>query len=70
MPISARDFCSLAADLAAEHGVLACDYARRAVVTFEAEGEHARAQFWRALGQLLDDIVIGRLDPAAPLIIH
>ena len=49
MPISAGDFCILAAELAAEHGVIARDYARRAVATFEAEGELDRACFWLAL---------------------
>jgi hypothetical protein len=70
MPISASDFCRLAADLAAEHGVVACDYARRAVVAFEADGEVDRARFWFVLSVLLDDIVIGRLDPERPLTIH
>lgn len=70
MPISADDFCQLAADLAAEHGRVACDYARRAVAAFEADGEADRARFWLTLSVLLDDIVAQRLDPARPLTIH
>jgi hypothetical protein len=70
MPISASDFCRLAADLAEEHGVVACDYARRAVHAFEADGEPDRARFWFVLSVLLDDIVIGRLDPERPLVIN
>jgi len=70
MPISACDLCQLAADLAAEHGVIARDYARRAVATFEAEGEMDRASFWLTLSILLDDIMMHRLDPDRALTIH
>ena len=70
MPISAGDFCILAAELAAEHGVIARDYARRAVATFEAEGELDRACFWLALSILLDDIMMHRLDPDRAPTIH
>ena len=70
MPISADDFCRLAADLAAEHGLVAREYAMRAVVSFEAEGEMDRARFWLTLSVLLDDIVAQRLDPDRPLTIH
>ncbi len=70
MPISAEDFCQLAAELAAEHGLIARDYALRAVAAFEADGEADRARFWLALSALLDDIVTQRLDPARPLTIH
>lgn len=70
MLMSADDFCRLAADLAEEHGIVACDYARRAVHAFEAEGEADRAKFWFVLSVLLDDIVYGRLDPEQKLTIH
>ena len=33
------DLCQLAAELATEHGADAVDYARRAVVTLECEGD-------------------------------
>jgi len=70
MPISASDLCTLAADLAAEHGLVACDYAHRAVMAFEAEGEIDRARFWFTLATLLDDIMLHRLDPERPITIH
>ena len=70
MPISASDMCLLAAELAAEHGVIARDYARRAVATFEAEGETDRAGFWLSLSILLDDIVMHRIDPDRAPTIH
>ncbi|MBS0272880.1 MAG: hypothetical protein JSR55_00440 [Proteobacteria bacterium] len=60
----------MAAELASEHGSDAVDYARRAVVTLECEGEGERAQFWFALSILLDDIVAQRVDPDRPVIIH
>ena len=63
MPISAGDLCMLAAELAAEHGTDAREYAKRAYVSFEAEGEQDRARFWFTLSVLLDDIVTHRLDP-------
>jgi hypothetical protein len=70
MQLNAGDMCRLAADLAAEHGYSACEYARRAVVSFESEGESDRAQFWFMLSVLLDDILLQRLDPEAAITIH
>jgi len=70
MPISADDFCRLAAELAAEHGLIAREYAMRAVASFEADGEVDRARFWLALSLLLDDIVTQRVDPTHKLTIH
>ncbi|MGN6517413.1 MAG: hypothetical protein ACTHLR_16435 [Rhizomicrobium sp.] len=64
------DLCQLAAELAHEHGIDAVDYARRAVVTLECDGEAERAQFWYALSILLDDIVTHRVDPDRPIVIH
>ncbi|MBV9330431.1 MAG: hypothetical protein JOZ55_02635 [Alphaproteobacteria bacterium] len=70
MAFSASDLCRLAADLASEHGHDALLYARRAVISFEAEGARDRAYIWFALSVLLDDIAAMRLDPALPLTIH
>jgi hypothetical protein len=69
-PINASDLCRLAAELASEHGIDALDYARRAIISYEAEGEVDRAYFWRMLSALLDDIVTRRLDPDRPITIH
>ena len=70
MQLNAGDMCRLAADLAAEHGHAARDYAHRAVVSFESEGEPDRARFWFMLAVLLDDIMLQRLDPEDPITIH
>ena len=70
MQLNAGDMCRLAADLAEEHGIAALDYARRAVVSFESEGEPDRAQFWFMLSVFLDDIMLQRLDPEAAITIH
>ena len=70
MVMNASDMYRLAADLEAEHGVLALDYARRAVVSFEAEGVPDRAHFWYTLSILLDDIVEKRVDPLGPITIQ
>jgi hypothetical protein len=70
MQLNAGDMCRLAADLAEEHGLAALDYARRAVVSFESEGESDRAQFWFMLSVFLDDIMLQRLDPEEPITIH
>lgn len=63
MPISASELCHLAGELAAEHGLLARDYARRAYRTMECEGHHDRAEFWFALSILVDDVMLHGLDP-------
>ena len=70
MRLSAGDLCFLAAELAAEHGLVARDYARRAYASFTAEGEPERARFWFTLSVLLDDIAQHRLDPGSTPTIH
>ena len=70
MRMSAGDFCILAGELAAEHGLLARDYARRASASFEADGEPERARFWFTLSILLDDIALYGLDPCREPTIH
>ena len=68
--MSTDDLYRLAGDLAAEHGPAASDYASRAVMTLEAEGNHARAQFWFVMLVLLGDIHSGRVDPDSHISIH
>ena len=63
MAISASELCQLAGELAAEHGLLALDYARRAYRTLDTEGQHERAEFWFALSVLVDDVIAHGLDP-------
>ena len=64
------DMYRLASDFADEHGREACDYAYRAVVSFEAEGEGERAYFWFLLLVMMGDIVSRRIDPDAAITIH
>jgi hypothetical protein len=70
MELNAGDLCRLAADLAAEHGDAARDYARRAVVSFESKGVSDRAQLWFALSVFLDDIMLRGLDPHGTIVLH
>jgi hypothetical protein len=63
MAISASELCQLAGELAAEHGLLARDYARRAYRTLEVDGQFDRARFWFALSVLVDDVLTHGLDP-------
>lgn len=64
------DLCQLAADLAIEHGIAAIEFAQRATVSLELEGETERAHFWQSLSVLLDDIFAQRIDPDLPIVIH
>ena len=70
MAMSTDDLYRLAGDLAAEHGAAASDYASRAVMTLEAEGNHTRAQFWFVMLVLLGDINAGLVDPEKHISIH
>ena len=68
--LSANDLCRLASDLTEEHGDGAMPYARRAVVTFEAEGATDRARFWLTLCIFLNDITEYGLNPDRQVTIH
>jgi hypothetical protein len=57
MTMTTDDLYRLASDLADEHGPRACDYASRAVMTMEAEGNHDRARFWFVMLVLLGDVL-------------
>lgn len=70
MQLNAGDLCRLAADLQAEHGDAARDYAQRAIVSFRSEGALDRATFWFTLSVFLDDIALRRLDPEGPIVLH
>jgi hypothetical protein len=68
--LTTGEIMRLASDFAEEHGADACDYAYRAVVNFEAEGEGERAHLWFLLLVMLGDIASYRLNPDRPLTIH
>ena len=68
--LTTSDMYRLASDFAEEHGDNACDYAYRAVVSFEAEGAGDRAYFWFLLLVMLGDIASNRIQPGAAITIH
>ena len=68
--LTAGEFVRLVSDFADEHGADACDFAYRALVSFESEGEGERAYFWFLLLVMLGDIASHRLNPNGPLTIH
>ena len=70
MAMTTGDLYRLASDLAEEHGAQASDYASRAVMTLEAEGNHDRAKFWFVMLILLDDVISHRVDPDLVISIH
>jgi hypothetical protein len=64
------DMYRLASDFAEEHGDQASDYAYRAVISFEAEGQADRAYFWFLLLVMMGDITSRRIDPDRIITIH
>ncbi len=68
--LTTGDMYRLASDFAEEYGDEACDYAWRAVMSFEAEGAGDRAYFWFLLLIMLGDIASNRIDPGAAITIH
>jgi hypothetical protein len=68
--LTTGEIMRLASDFAEEHGADACDYAYRAVVSFEREGEGERAYFWFLLLIMLGDITSNQLNPNGVLTIH
>ncbi len=66
----AADLCQLAADLSVQHGPAALEFARRATLQFQFEGNVDRAYFWFAMAVLLDDIAEQRFDPHRPITFH
>lgn len=68
--LTANDLYAIAADLAETHGDGAMEIARRAVVTFEAEGAIDRAKLWFTLCVFLDDLAKRRGTADRPVTIH
>ena len=68
--LTTGEIMRLAYDFAEEHGANASDYAYRAVVSFEAEGEGERAYFWFLLLIMLGDIASNRVNSNGVLTIH
>ena len=59
--ITANDLRSLATYLVDRHGPVAVDYANQAVYELETQGEAVRADAWKALRSVVEDMVEGRL---------
>lgn len=59
--ITADDLRSLANYLVDRHGPIAVDYADQAVYQLEAQGEVMRADAWKALRSVVEDMVEGRM---------
>lgn len=59
--ITADDLRSLANYLVDRHGPVAVDYADQAVFELEAQGEVIRADAWKALKSVVEDMVEGRM---------
>lgn len=59
--ITADDLRSLANYLVDRHGPVAVDYADQAVYELEAQGEIIRADAWKALRSVVEDMVAGRM---------
>lgn len=59
--ITADDLRSLANYLVDRHGPIAVDYADQAVFELEAQGEVIRADAWKALKSVVEDMVEGRM---------
>ena len=68
--LTTGDMYRLASDFADEHGEEASDYAYRAVISFEADGEGERAYFWFLLLVMVGDIVSHRIDPDVAITVH
>ena len=68
--LTIADMYRLASDFAEEHGSEACDYAYRAVIAFEAEGQAERAYFWFLLLVMMGDITSHRIDPDRSITVH
>ena len=59
--ITANDLRSLATYMVERHGLVAIQYADQAVGELEAQGEADRADAWKALRSVVQDMVEGRL---------
>jgi len=68
--LTTGDMVRLASDFAEEHGAHASDYAWRAVICFEADGEGERAYFWFLLLVMLGDLAHHHIEPGAAITIH
>ena len=68
--ITAGDLHNLANFLVDRHGAIAVDYASQAVDELESLGESVRADAWKVLRSLVEDLVEGRLEADQFITLH
>ena len=68
--LDAGDFQDLAYWLVDAHGAAAVQWADRAIVELDMQGDGERAALWRTLRSVADDLIAGRLDPLKRPTIH
>lgn len=68
--LTVQDYRALAAYLVDRHGARALAYADQAIAELDAQGETRRAEAWRALRALVDDMVRGILAPRERITLH
>ncbi len=68
--ITPQDMQCLARYMVENHGPKALYFADRAVDELESQGEERRANAWRALRSLVDDIIVGRTEASAVIVVH
>lgn len=68
--ITANDLRSLATYMVERHGLVAVDYANQAVGELEAQGETDRADAWKALRSVVEDMVEGRLSQSEAIVLQ
>ncbi|MFT3810968.1 MAG: hypothetical protein QM698_13695 [Micropepsaceae bacterium] len=61
--LNAGDFQDLAFWLIDAHGADALSWADRAIAELDLQGDDERAELWRMLRSVADDMIAGRLDP-------
>lgn len=68
--LSASDFQDLAYWLIDAHGRDAVLWADRAIAELDMAGDEERAELWRMLRSVADDLIKGRLDPKKRPTLH
>ena len=68
--LSAGDFQDLAYWLIDAHGADAVRWADRAIAELYLAGDDERADLWRMLRSVTDDMISGRLDPHRRPTVH
>lgn len=68
--ITPNDLHNLATYLVDRHGPTALTYASHAVEELETQGELMRADAWKALRSVVEDLVEGRISAGQRLTVH